>query len=537
MELSQVYGDATNAFQLDPELRTLLLQTMNAAQNTAQPAMVDIAAQRAQMGGADPAGFAGAKGDRLMPSMPSPMVPSGPGSAAEQFMMSGASVPPPAMAASNQGVNTVAKSGPLPTPPAPPAYNPAQQFAPSAGGAALAAGGAPGGRPPAPRPAAPPQAGGPGFGQQLAAFLGGLGSSNAILPAIGGGMQAVDNLGRSAEVRNQTVRALMGRGLDADTAVAAAQNPELLKAVLPSLFGGKKQLGSVYDDQGREQKVFYDDAGNTENVGSPKRDPATTALTRVQATANVKRVERLKNEAEDARGLQGQLNQLRAQRRDVSYEGWPFAELIAKAGDVTGMSQGAALSAPSLELQLSFTEKTKGAITDREMGMFKAAVPGLNMSDASAEIVISGMEAAAQRKIEQAKFMEAYMSANKGSLEGAQDSWDAYTNANPVINLNPDGSLAVNKANIGNWKDFVTNGDEDRPSNFGPAAGDISINEVGTAAPQDTPAGATPGAVAQPGPGTPMSKPTVTTKEERDALPPGTTYIYNGREFTTPKTR
>jgi hypothetical protein len=272
--------------------------------------------------------------------------------------------------------------------------------------------------------------------------------------------------------------------LDAESASAAAQNPEILKAVLPSLFGGKKQLGEIYGPDGTAQKVFYDDAGNVENVGGAKRDPGFASLSRVQATTNVKRVESLKGQADSARDMLGTLNQVEVLRKQVpsALKGLPgqMGSTVAGWTDYFGVTGGAkALSPQDLSVQLGFTERTKGAITDREMGMFAAGVPGFGMTDAAAEKVIAGMRAAAQRKIEQSKFYEGWLSKNKGDLAGASDSWDAYINANPIIVLNNDGTLAVNNKNIGNWRDYVASADEDPRASEGPAAGDVNIQPSG----------------------------------------------------------
>jgi hypothetical protein len=306
----------------------------------------------------------------------------------------------------------------------------------------------------------------------------------------------------------------MARGLDAESAAAAAQNPEILKAVLPSLFGGKKQLGEIYGPDGTAQKVFYDDAGKVENVGGARRDPGVASLNRVQATANVKRVEKLKGEADGARDMLGTLNQVEVLRKQVpsAIKGLPgqMGSTVAGWTDYFGATDGAkALSPQDLSVQLGFTERTKGAITDREMGMFAAGVPGFGMTDAAAEKVIAGMRAAAQRKIEQSKFYEGWLSKNRGDLTGASDSWDAYINANPIIVLNNDGTLAVNNRNIGNWRDYVASADEDPRASEGPAAGDVNVQPSG--------GNALPGAGGESGFSTTVRK---TATEAPDNAPP-----------------
>jgi hypothetical protein len=354
---------------------------------------------------------------------------------------------------------------------------------------------------------------------KLTAFLQGLGSSDAILPAIGGGMAAVENVDRSNQVRNQTVRALMNRGLDADSALAAAQNPEVLKAVLPGLFGGEKQLGSKFDANGQEQKGFYDKAGNWTDLGGPKRDNQTNQLSVAQGKANIKRVEGMKTNAAAADTTIGDLNNLKVLRDEWTATGIPggtglggISGAIAKGASLAGYGSGDAINAAATKLQLGLTALTKGAISDREMALFANATPGLNMADPAADMVIAAQVAAAQRVKERAKFFESYMSANKGSLEGAEDTWEGYVNANPIIIKNADGTLAINKNNVGNWKDYVGGDGEDRRTNFGPSPGDTNY------------AGPAGSAASGNGPAVVPKGPTVTTKEEYDALTPGTIY-------------
>lgn len=509
----QEYVNATQAFGMDPELRQLLMQTMAQASEMQLPAE---AASPFRM----------------------------PESAADQFRMTASLVPPPALSMAGQVPNRAAKMDKLPPPtaamgaqtnmlpppagsppPAPlgvPNYSPMQQFGPSAAVPTQQSAAAPnaGVRPPmgvpggAPRPPAQASTGSP-----LGAFLRGLGSSNAILPAIGGAIGAVEAQEQGAQARSQTMRALMGRGLDADTAAAAASNPEILKVVLPGLFGGsaERKLGEAFDPEtGQPYKFFYSEKGNAniERIGGGKKDATDNALTTAQGRANIKRVELMKNEANSARELLGSLGQLKAAREGIpdTLKGLPggLGSTVAGWTDYFGVTDGArALNPQELNIQLGFTERTKGAITDREMGMFAGAVPGFGMTDAAAGKVIAGMEAAAQRKIEQAKFYEEWMARNKNSLQGAQDAWDAYRSANPIISRNPDGTLSVNTNNIGNWSDYVAGDGADPRATRGPATGDANIGM-----------GSDAGGVEQP-----VAPPTVTSVEEYNALDPGTVYL------------
>lgn len=86
----------------------------------------------------------------------------------------------------------------------------------------------------------------------------------------------------------------------------------------------------------------------------------------------------------------------------------------------------------SMEAQLAMTQKTKGAITDREMAMFKQAVPGLTQTEDGNKAMVEIMKATAQRLEERASFFEKYR-ATHATLNGATEAWGKYLQENPLI--------------------------------------------------------------------------------------------------------
>lgn len=447
--LDQVYYNATDAFAQDPALRELLRSTMDQASVDSE---IGLTPQPGIPGGPAPGGvprqIAGPnKADRL------------PEAAANQAWEAMPKLPARSVPLSDQdraifeqsrsnpiGVQGGVPGSPMPRPAMQPQYGPRPET-PAA---------------PAPRGPLPDASRGSGVG----AFLSGLGASDAILPAIGGGIQAVEKRDTENSARNQTLRALVNRGLDHDTALAAVSNPEILKAVLPGLFGGQGgNIESIFDaDTGLERKVIIGKNGKVTPIGGLKRDPGFASMSKAQQTANVKRVESYKGEADAARSTIGQLAQLEELRKDANYEGIPFAESVADflswsgLGETTGLEKasgaGASLASNAATLQLGFTSLTKGAISDREMALFGTATPGIKMGEKAAANVMAGMRAGAERVIERSKFFERWMGTNRGSLEGAQESWDQYVSANPIIDKTPEG-IRVNRKNIGNWQEYV----------------------------------------------------------------------------------
>lgn len=442
MLLSQVYRNATNSFEDDPELRSLLMSTFSKSE---EPFSVENLAQKPVLKNSQPSYMGNENGvNNANPWQTS--IEQNPNVAPMSM------VAQPNRAAKT-GQELTAQSAPIT-----PEYL-AQIDMLSRG--QQPSNGAPG------RPMAPPQQAAPqqAMPQQavpelpmqstIAAFLSGLGSSDALLPAIGGGMQAVQNLKTQQTARNHTLRALINRGLDPDTAIAAVSNPEILKQVLPRLFGGqfggKVSLGKVIDESGREQNIFYDEYGNVQPIGGAKPTGYEEGLQK-QALDTIKNYREAANEAETTLA---QLNQLKNARKTVGYEGMPFAEAWSRLMGLYGEGGGEDVRSTAANIQLGFTKQTKGAISDREMGMFALATPGLSMSDAGAERVITAMEAASRRTIERNKFFQQWAKLNNGVLTGADDAWSRYVNENEIISQDAQGNLSVNNSNISNWTNYL----------------------------------------------------------------------------------
>lgn len=480
----QIYPNATNAMQNDPELKELLQRTIDAAiadntpfginqlagigpqveASTPQPPAMTaqqleaLRNQRSNTAGksgnlaalvAAQQPNAGAKGGLQLPFGPGSPVSSQPITPADLAQIDNAPI----------------VGAPMPPPAAPPQV--------SAGAPQRGSRGVPGGN--------VPQIQEPGFGSTMAAFLSGLGTSDAVLPAIGGGMAAVQQLERQTAAKNQTLRALMARGVDADTAMAAVSNPEILKAVLPRVFGGKMQLGEVYDEEGRKRSVMYDEYGNMQPIGGSAPSKLDEGL-RQQA---LKDVENNRGLARDAELTLTRLNQLEKARENFGWEGFPFADWIARAYGLTNMGgEGEDIRSLAANIQLQFTQQTKGAISDREMAMFASATPGLGMTDQGAARVIPAMKAGARRVIERNKFYQQWMTNNRGNLTGADEAWDKYVNENPVIYQDNQGALQINERNLQNWRNYLPGG----PGlEGGTVPSDPGVSQASQAAGQATP--------------------------------------------------
>jgi hypothetical protein len=259
----------------------------------------------------------------------------------------------------------------------------------------------------------------------------------------------------------EAIRTVKAAGIDPASAEGRA-------ALFPKVEGETK-FEEVYDEAtGLPRKALVNTrTGAQKPVGGVKQTQLEP-IDREQAKKDVARVELYKTEADQGRGAAADVAQLRELRKGVGYEGGMFADKRATVAGWFGSGEGQALRSKATEIQLSFSEKTKGAITDREQAMFKGATPGLEMTDDAAETVLNGMDAAAKRTIERGKFFENYMTEHR-SLAGAQEAWDRFLKEKPILVGDDKGKLKVNEKNIDAWKPYV--GKSDKPKRGGPGGG------------------------------------------------------------------
>ncbi len=108
--------------------------------------------------------------------------------------------------------------------------------------------------PPTPAAPAAPAAPEPGFGDRLmAGFQGFARGGGGLLPAIAG---AVEGMQTGQTPKNMTIRALMQRGLDENTARTVASDPGLMRAVLPQVMGIGGQTDDIKEYQFAKQQGF-----------------------------------------------------------------------------------------------------------------------------------------------------------------------------------------------------------------------------------------------------------------------------------------
>lgn len=181
----------------------------------------------------------------------------------------------------------------------------------------------------------------------------------------------------------------------------------------------------------------------------PNKSTTPDILTREQTKADVKRVGEMNDASMGAESLIGDLAQLKAARAETSAEGpWtgPVASYFSSAAErVNSLAEN---------VRLSMVAKTKGAVSDAEMRIFGLATPGMGMRDDAADQVIQGMELAAQRVQERAKFFDQWL-RSKGSLDGAMQAWGKFVQDKPIISEGKGGKYTFNPSNVDAWRDYM----------------------------------------------------------------------------------
>ena len=194
----------------------------------------------------------------------------------------------------------------------------------------------------------------------------------------------------------------------------------------------------------------------------PGQNPLSTAtprdggkLAEELSKADAASIEKMNEQASTATDLESLGNQLEQVAPNVGYTG-PGGNLYGAADDLIGVLPGdegarGAFRSLAMEAQLTFTEKTKGAITDREMGMFREAVPNLGQRKEANKAIAQVMQAGAKRVQSRAQFFEAWARKN-GSLEGAQEVWSDFMRDNPILEKAGEG---IKVRPDGDWRGYL----------------------------------------------------------------------------------
>lgn len=146
-----------------------------------------------------------------------------------------------------------------------------------------------------------------------------------------------------------------------------------------------------------------------------------------------------------------------------------FIELNKKAG--TGL--GAALLGPAAGLNPTYAEMRaisarlipqerepgSGTMSDRDVALYGRAVLDVDKPGEANQAMAGVIVAQAQRAADYAAFMDEYATRN-GNLNGAQEDWAAYANANPLFEER--GGNTTVRQNVQAWRTFMGWGERQR---------------------------------------------------------------------------
>lgn len=173
----------------------------------------------------------------------------------------------------------------------------------------------------------------------------------------------------------------------------------------------------------------------------------------------LKRMEEVEAQARDAGDTRTAISKTRAARENL----WMGEE--ASTGGLGGLftgianrfvdtGKGALDEATGAMRSAVIKAQNSGAISNFEVKMFDAQVPGLGMGKASSDWVLNVGDAIANRQEEQAKFYRRY-SAEYGTIQGADEQWQKFMTENPIIDRTPEGKPWLYADRVGKWQPYL----------------------------------------------------------------------------------
>ncbi len=123
------------------------------------------------------------------------------------------------------------------------------------------------------------------------------------------------------------------------------------------------------------------------------------------------------------------------------------------------------MNAINNRLTPSQRESGSGAMSDRDVDMYRRSVVGVGQTGPANQRIAALAKAGAVRQRDYAAFMD-YFSRVNGTLNGAQELWDAYRDAEPVYD--PD-TATMRQAK--SWRAYFGVGGDPAPKKSAPSAG------------------------------------------------------------------
>lgn len=245
---------------------------------------------------------------------------------------------------------------------------------------------------------------------------------------------------------------LMDMGLDAKDAWGLMLERRKLANEAPK----PPQVETFYDEgTGQAYKAAWDGASRSwQRVGGVKGDegfevtlPDGTSVRQGSfGNQDRKNVANRVSEDQEATKVASQLKQsvglLRQANKNTGYSGVGAGLYSAVddtleqfgAGSVLPGTAGAraTMRAGSLDAALANVAKTKGAISNAEMGLFMAASPGMQNTPQGNAAMLDMLDAIADRQIQRNGEMEKWRQQH-GTLDGFESAWGQYIDENPLL--------------------------------------------------------------------------------------------------------
>jgi hypothetical protein len=118
---------------------------------------------------------------------------------------------------------------------------------------------------------------------------------------------------------------------------------------------------------------------------------------------------------------------------DIGVIGWATSLLNPKKSEMRAISE------KMVPLQ---RDAGSGAMSDKDVEMYRAAVPAIDKPGPTNQAIASVTKAAARRQSDYVAFLDYYVNRN-GSLRGAEEAWQAYADKNPLFGKGKTGTTVL----------------------------------------------------------------------------------------------
>jgi hypothetical protein len=147
----------------------------------------------------------------------------------------------------------------------------------------------------------------------------------------------------------------------------------------------------------------------------------------------------------------------------------------ALLGPLAGLSPGMA-EMRAISARLVPGERTPGSgpMSDKDVALYTRAVLDVDKPGPTNQALANVVIAQAERDAEYAAFLDEFATRN-GNLNGAQEDWTAYVNANPLFDADADGMTTV-RPRVTDWRTFMGYGERQRGGGGQARGGVVTVN-------------------------------------------------------------